>query len=127
MKILGIGTDIVSIKRIQAIWDRFGETFARKILTPAEIRLFMQAKEKVPFLAKRFAAKEAVAKAFGTGFRPNGLLLTEIGILNDEWGRPYLQFRGRTETLINSRAILATHVSISDEAEFALAFVIFEG
>jgi len=124
MKIVGIGTDMVSIARIRAIWERFGVAFARRILTSTELEKFSLARDPVAFLAKRYAAKEAVAKALGTGFRPQGVLLTDIGVLNDVLGRPYLQFTGQTAVEMEQRGVVESHLSLSDEREFALAFVV---
>lgn len=123
---MGIGTDIVSIARIKSIWDRFQAVFARKILTPNELKDLSKTNDAVAFLAKRYAAKEAVAKALGTGFR-QGILLTEIGVNNDELGRPHLEFFGNTQLEIERRQIVESHLSLSDEREFAVAFVILLG
>ncbi len=125
MSILGIGTDLVSIARIETIWNRFGMNFARRILTEKELQNLNNSKDPIHFLAKRFAAKEAVAKALGTGFRPEGILLTEIGVLNDDLGRPYLEFIGHTEQVFDKLGAM-THISLSDEREYAMAFVILE-
>lgn len=123
MNISGIGTDIVAIPRIQAIWERFGGSFAKRILTSEELEELKKSTAPVSFLAKRFAAKEALVKALGTGFR-EGILLTEIGVTKDRLGRPHLTFTGRTQTEIEARFIKASHLSLSDEKEYALAFVI---
>jgi holo-[acyl-carrier protein] synthase len=124
MKIVGIGTDIVSIARIQSIWDRFGSAFARRILATSELERLSLSRDPVPFLAKRYAAKEAVSKALGTGFRPQGILLTEIGVNNDALGRPYLEFSGSAGREMMRLNIIESHLSLSDEKEFALAFVV---
>lgn len=127
MDIIGIGTDIVAIQRIRSIWDRFGQAFAKRILTQDEYLELSTVKNPIAFLAKRYAAKEAFAKAFGTGFRPNGILLTEIGIRNDKLGRPHLIFSGHTAKILAERGVLASEVSLSDEKEYAIAFVILMG
>ncbi len=124
MEILGIGTDLVSIARIRAIWERYSFAFAKRILTKQEIEDLSKIKNPIPFLAKRYAAKEAVAKALGTGFQPNGILLSEIGIKNDNLGRPHLEFYGNTAKELENRGIHTSHVSLSDEKEYAIAFVI---
>ncbi len=124
MKIVGIGTDMVSTARIAAIWQRFGRAFARRILTKSEWEDLAKSRHPIGFLAKRYAAKEAVAKAIGTGFRAQGILLTEIGVSNDALGRPYLQFIGGTAAEMLKKGVTDSHVSLSDEKEFALAFVI---
>jgi holo-[acyl-carrier protein] synthase len=125
MSIIGIGTDLVATVRIETIWNRFGMNFARRILTEAELEKLSLNKNPIHFLAKRFAAKEAVAKALGTGFRPQGILLTEIGVMNDNLGRPYLEFSGRTKEIFDKLGV-KTHISLSDERDHALAFVILE-
>lgn len=125
MSIVGIGTDLVSIARIKTIWNRYGMNFAHRILTKNELEALQQNKNPIHFLAKRFAAKEAVAKALGTGFRPNGILLTEIGVMNDSLGRPYLEFTGYTKQEIDRLKVKA-HISLSDERDYAMAFVILE-
>ncbi len=127
MKIIGIGTDIVSITRIESIWDRFGVTFARRILTPTELLELPKISKPVHFLAKRFAAKEAFAKALGTGFRQGGIWLTEIGVVNDSLGKPEFIFRGNAASEVALRGITESHLSLSDEKEFAVAFVILIG
>lgn len=121
--VYGVGTDLVSIARIKTIWHRFGLHFARRILAKNEWIYFNQNKNPVHFLAKRFAAKEALAKALGTGFRPEGVLLTEIAVLNDDLGRPYLELTGNTKKLIEKFKV-KTHISLSDEREYAMAFVL---
>jgi holo-[acyl-carrier protein] synthase len=127
MKIIGIGTDIVAIARIEKIWNRFGQAFAKRILTEKELGSLYNSKNLIAFLAKRYAAKEAVAKAVGTGFQPNGLLLTEIGVNNDALGRPYLEYLGRTKVEIERLGINESQISLSDEKEYAIAFVILLG
>lgn len=124
MKIVGIGTDIVSIERIKSLWERYGITFAKKILAKSELNDLDKTKNKIAFLAKRYAAKEAVAKAFGTGFQPQGFWLTDIAVANNELGCPSLVFYGNAEKEIQKRGITESHLSLSDEKEFALAFVI---
>lgn len=120
--IFGIGTDIVRVARMAENLSRFGERFARRILTDAEFQEFLGATRRAHFLAKRFAAKEAAAKALGTGFR-DGLCLSHIGVGHDLNGRPNLVFTGHAAHLIEHMGIGDAHVSISDEVEFAIAFV----
>lgn len=127
MNIVGIGTDMVSIARIKAIWERFGAAFARRILSPVELEGFSQARNPIAFLAKRYAAKEAVAKALGTGFRPQSVLLSDIRVHNDRLGCPYLEYSGQTAIIMAEKGVVNSHLSLSDEKEFALAFVILVG
>jgi holo-[acyl-carrier protein] synthase len=118
----GIGTDIVQVSRIRDSLDRFGERFARRVLAPQEWVRFAATAHPAHFLAKRFAAKEAAAKALGTGFR-DGLGLRDIVIVNDARGRPGLEFHGRARELGEAFDIGECFVSISDEREYAVAFV----
>ena len=91
MDILGIGTDIIEINRIITIWQKYGLRFAKHILAIEEIHELDKAKDHARFLAKRFAAKEAVAKALGTGFQ-NNVYFTQIRIVKDQLGKPEVIF-----------------------------------
>lgn len=122
-RIYGIGTDIVNVARMERSLDRFGRRFAQRILAPAELAAFDSSVMPAQFLAKRFAVKEATAKAFGTGFR-DGLRLQDIAVDHDPNGRPVLVCTGQAQRLLAARAVAASHVSIADEREFAVAFVI---
>ena len=123
--IYGIGTDIVRISRLARDLERFGERFAERILTEAELAEFRASPKPAHFLARRFAAKEAAAKAFGTGFA-NGLALRHIGVGHDEQGKPKLVFAERALELLRERGIRIAHVSLADEEDHAVAFVTFE-
>lgn len=118
----GIGTDIVAVARLRGMWERHGERALDKLLAPQERAEFALAADKGRFLAKRFAAKEAFAKAFGTGVRPP-VLLPAIAIAHDELGKPVFEFCGQ---LAEAAKNLTAHLSISDEAEYAVAYVILE-
>ena len=122
MRIFGIGTDIVSIGRIEKNLNKYGDRFAAKILQEAELKEFMQKKYQAVFLAKRFAAKEAVVKAMGTGFR-DGLVLRNIAVGHDDLGKPILEYSGCAKAFIENNAITNSYISLSDEKENALAFV----
>ncbi len=127
--IVGIGTDIVCIERIQESFSRLGEPFARRILTDAEMdvfndRLGKSAARGVQFLANRFAAKEAFAKACGTGIR-DIVVWQNMQVLNDEQGKPVIGLRDALERYACEHG-WRVHVSISDESEHAVAFVIIE-
>jgi holo-[acyl-carrier protein] synthase len=123
--IYGIGTDIVSTSRIAAVWARHGEAFAQRILAPQEWAGFVEAGQPARFLAKRFAAKEAFAKALGTGIRAPATW-HNIRVTHDELGKPVLDFAPELASLLASRTIRSHHLSISDEKEMAAAFVILE-
>ena len=122
--IYGIGTDIVAIARMEAFYSRHGERALEKVLAPAERDECRQAKQPGRFLAKRFAAKEALAKALGTGVRAP-LLLPAVAVAHGELGQPSFDFA--PELAAHMRRLgLRAHLSISDEADSALAFVILE-
>lgn len=120
--IVGIGTDIVRIARFETMLERHGARVAERILSAEELAEFAAAARPARFLAKRFAVKEAVAKAFGTGFR-DGLSLRHIGVRNDALGKPSLRFYGRAEELCAQLGVVESHVSIADEHDYAVAFV----
>ncbi len=120
--IFGIGTDIVRIDRMHANMARYGDKFARRILTMTEFEEFCVSRQPAHFLAKRFAAKEAAAKALGTGFR-NGLSLRDIGVTHDVHGKPQLAYYGKAEDLRRTLGIGEGHLSIADERDYAVAFV----
>ena len=118
MNIFGIGIDIVELKRINRLYSLYGERFAKKILNDEELLRLFKSKNKVPFLAKRFAAKEAIGKALGIGIM-NGFLLKNISIENDEQGKPIAILKKRKE--FESYANKIIYLSISDEKNFAVA------
>jgi len=120
--IFGIGTDIVHVNRMQESLDKYGEKFAQRILTKAEFVEFPQKTNQAAFLAKRFAAKEATAKAMGTGFS-QGLSLQHIGVGHDNAGKPVIEFLGVAEKFIQDKKIKQAHLSLADENDYAVAFV----
>ncbi|GKW14068.1 holo-[acyl-carrier-protein] synthase [Pectobacterium carotovorum subsp. carotovorum] len=125
MAILGLGTDIVEIARIDAVIERSGERLARRILTDAEWTHYQQHQQPVRFLAKRFAVKEAAAKAFGTGIR-NGLAFNQFEVFNDELGKPCLRFYAKAAELAEQMGVRYVHVTLADERRYACATVIIE-
>ena len=122
--IYGIGTDIVAVSRLRGMWERHGDRLLDKILAPQEMDDFAKSADKGRFLAKRFAAKEAFSKALGTGVRPPATL-PAIAVAHDDLGKPVLHFHGQLEKMIENKNLKA-HLSISDEAEYAVAYVILE-
>jgi holo-[acyl-carrier protein] synthase len=120
--IFGVGTDIVSIPRMQALLDKQGDKIAKRILSETELASFKKAIKPAAFLAKRFAAKEATAKALGTGFR-NGLSLSHIIVQNNQLGRPELIFEHRADELLSELKIGRSFLSLSDEEQYAIAYV----
>lgn len=123
--IYGIGTDIVAMRRVAAAWERFGERFAARILAPEECAEFSGHAAPARFLAKRFAAKEAFAKAFGSGVRAPATL-HNIRVTHDALGKPLLAFHPALAAELERRGIRHHHLSLSDEEEMAVAFVILE-
>ena len=123
--IYGIGVDLAQISRIEHAFERFGQRFANKILGTQELLEFEQAKRPVRFLAMRFAAKEAASKAFGTGFK-QGVAPRQIEVRHNRAGKPSLVFSGHALELIEQNNIVASHVSLTDESDFAVAYVILE-
>ena len=121
--IFGIGTDIVDVERIRKLGSL--EKFADKILSLNEYEVFKSQidEKKVTFLAKQFAAKEAVSKALGTGIGKD-IRFNQIEILRNSDGKPYLNHNGMITTIFSDLGITKTHVSLSDEKKCALAFVI---
>lgn len=122
--IFGIGTDIVAVARMAEFWQRHEEQALKKVLAPDERDAFTAASHPAQFLAKRFAAKEALGKALGTGIRAP-LLLPEISITHDALGKPTFIFSPALAAYFAERKI-TPHLSISDEHDYAVAFVILE-
>jgi len=125
MAIIGIGTDIVALERIQKLYDKHPERFAERILTSYELEEIESVKRPVHFLAKRFAVKEAASKALGTGIA-QGVQFSDFEVQHDEFGKPSLISYNRAAELMQEKKIILTHISISDEKRYAVAYVIFE-
>jgi holo-[acyl-carrier protein] synthase len=121
--IFGIGTDILEVRRIEASYRRFGERFPGRLLMPDELALFPRARNKVRFLAMRFAAKEAVVKAMGTGFA-NGMWIRDAGVVPNRFGRPDIVFSARGRALCQAMGIGEGHLTLSDEAGLVVAVVV---
>ena len=123
--ILGIGNDIVDVRRIEESLQQHGRRFAQRILSEMELEEFDASNQQAHYLAKRFAAKEATAKALGTGFR-HGMSMKHISVSRDELGKPGLIFNDVAAEKVQQAAITAAHLSLSDERDYALAFVVLE-
>ena len=121
----GIGTDLLDARRIRSGLERFGEHYADRILAPAEHAGYYASRDPARFLAKCFAAKEAFAKAAGTGLRAPASL-RNIAVLRNAQGKPYLQFAPELDAWLAARGVTAHHVSLSDESDLVLAYVILE-
>ncbi|MEX5384603.1 holo-ACP synthase [Cronobacter muytjensii] len=125
MAILGLGTDIVEIDRIEAVISRSGDRLAKRVLSASEWAQYQTHQQPVRFLAKRFAVKEAAAKAFGTGIR-NGLAFNQFEVFNDELGKPKLRLWDEAERLAARMGVTVVHVTLADERHYACATVIIE-
>lgn len=125
--IYGIGTDIVQISRMAKKWQRSGDDFARAILSTQEWDDYLACldTQKVAFLSKRFAAKEAFAKALRTGFR-QPVFLNNISVLHNTYHAPYFVLTDELQQWLNDKNIKNLHLSISDEKDYAIAFVVAE-
>ena len=126
MKILGIGVDIIQNKRIKA--SIRNHKFKDRIFSSKELKLSSYSKNKIGFFSKRFAAKEAFAKALGTGFR-NNLNFKDIEIMNDKLGKPYYAKTEKITNIIRKEFRVKNFncfLSISDEKEYSTAFAIIE-
>jgi holo-[acyl-carrier protein] synthase len=121
--IFGVGTDIVELSRIQETWQRFGDRFVDRLLMPEERELFDHARWPARFLAMRFAGKEATVKAMGTGFR-HGMWIRDVGIINNDWGRPLVIFSERGKGVCRQLGIGEGHVSLTDDAGLVVAFAV---
>ncbi|SFS20955.1 holo-[acyl-carrier protein] synthase [Granulicella pectinivorans] len=125
--ILGIGTDLIEIARIARSVERYGESFLHRVYTEEEIA-YCQRKKKnaAESFAARFAAKEAGAKALGTGIS-RGVALTEFAVTREPSGRPVLQFHGRAAEIAKAMGIARVSLSLTHTKEMAMAVVIVEG
>ena len=121
----GVGTDVVQVSRMEAVWKRHGELFARRILMPQELQGFALTKNPVRFLAMRFAAKEAIVKALGTGFR-HGVWVRDVGMVPDFRGKPCVIFSARGVAVCRQLGVGEAHVSLTDEAGLVVAMAVAE-
>ena len=124
--IVGIGTDLVEIVRVERALERHGDRFARRILVAQEYERFTAHRKPAAYLAKRFAAKEAFSKAMGTGIRAP-VNWQNLGVANHSSGRPYFELSEALAELVRRRGIRSVHVSLTDERGMAAAFVVLEG
>ena len=121
--IKGVGTDLIKIARIEQALEKHGDRFASRILTPNEIQLFKAAPNGVRYLAKRFALKEAIVKALGTGVA-KGVGWQDMNITNNEAGQPFAELSGMAQTVMANLGASCLSVSLSDEQDYVLAFAI---
>ncbi len=126
MSILGIGSDLVEIDRIRRVYQAHGMRFAERLLADVELVQLRAAADPAALLARRFAAKEAAAKALGCGIGAEAGF-RELVVDHNELGAPQLNFLGGAEHRAEQLGVRSQHLSISDERAYALAFVVLEG
>ncbi|AMN47296.1 holo-[acyl-carrier protein] synthase [Steroidobacter denitrificans] len=119
----GIGTDVVRLERIQRILERHGERFAKHLLMPQELQAYRHDSRSARFLAMRFAAKEAVVKAMGTGFA-HGMWLRDCGVAPNDWGKPEIIWSAQGQQVCERLGIGEGHVTLTDEAELIIAVAV---
>jgi holo-[acyl-carrier protein] synthase len=124
--ILGTGIDLLEVARIAASFEKFGERFVNRILLPDEIAYCQSHKNPAPFLAARFAAKEAVSKAFGTGIGAQ-LGWHDIEVRRKPSGEPFVVLHGRGAELLAARGGQRLHLSLTHTEHYAAATAILEG
>jgi holo-[acyl-carrier protein] synthase len=124
--IVGIGTDLIEVNRIEKALGRWGDRFARKVLVDHELERYARHRKPAHYLAKRFAAKEAFSKAMGTGIH-YPVNWQNVGVANLPSGKPVLRFSPPLAALLERRGIVSVHVSLTDERDMAAATVILEG
>ena len=125
MSIFGIGVDLVNAKRIQLLYQKYGDRFPKRILDEDEMHLFENSKNKERYLCNAFAGKEAAVKALGTGFS-QGVHWKDFGLSRKSSGQPYLHYTKKIKEKFNSLGISSSHISISDEDPWSIAMVILE-
>jgi holo-[acyl-carrier protein] synthase len=123
--IYGVGTDILRLDRVARVFDRYGEKFVQRLLLPEELKYFAYSKNPVRFLTMRFAAKEAIVKAMGTGFA-NGMWIRDCGTTPDRLGKPEIIFSSRGHAKCEELGIVGGHVTLTDEAGLVVAFAVLE-
>lgn len=123
--ITGIGIDIAEISRFFRAYSRFGQRLARRILATEELLEFAESRRPERYLAMRWAAKEAVSKALGTGFK-QGVRPKQIRVAHDSNGKPSIQVNGRAAEIFTTNLVRHSHISLSDDGGFAIAIVLLE-
>jgi holo-[acyl-carrier protein] synthase len=124
--IVGIGTDVCSVQRVAEVLARHGERFVNRILTPDERPRYARTRDKAGHLAKRFAAKEAFSKAIGTGIHPP-FKWHSITVGRDPKGKPLIVPSADMAKHLEEMGVTRAHISLTDDAQVAMAFVVLEG
>ncbi|HTU68498.1 MAG TPA: holo-ACP synthase [Steroidobacteraceae bacterium] len=123
--IFGIGVDVLEAARIKKVFDKYGDHFVQRLLMPAEQAQMAKTKRKERFLAMRFAAKEAIVKALGTGFA-HGIWIRDVGVVQNAWGKPEVVYSARGEKVRRKLGVGGGHVTLTDEAGLIVAVAVLE-
>jgi holo-[acyl-carrier protein] synthase len=121
--IFGIGIDVLELERIGAVHAKYGEHFVQRLLLPEEEQQFRRTARPVRFLAMRFAAKEAIVKAMGTGFA-HGMWIRDVGVVQNSWGKPEVIYSERGAGVRDGLGIGEGHVTLTDEAGLVVAVAV---
>src|SRR4051812_676994 len=121
--IFGIGVDVLEAARIQKVYARFGQHFVDRLLLPEERAQLAKTRRTERFLAMRFAAKEAIVKAMGTGFA-HGMWIRDVGVVSNAWGKPEIVWSQRGRTMCEKLGIGEGHITLTDEAGLIVAVAV---
>ena len=121
--IFGIGVDVLEMKRINRTLEKFGSRFTDHLLMPQEREQLARTKRPERFIAMRFAAKEAIVKAMGTGFA-HGVWIRDVGVVQNSWGKPEVVFSERGEKVRRGLGVGEGHVTLTDEAGLVVAVAV---
>jgi len=121
--IFGIGVDVLEMERVNRTLQRFGERFVDHLLMPAEREQLARTHRPERFIAMRFAAKEAIVKAMGTGFA-HGMWIRDVGVVQNAWGKPEVVFSPRGEAVRRGLGVGEGHVTLTDEAGLVVAVAV---
>ena len=123
--IFGIGVDVLEAARVKRLYDKYGEHFVDRLLLPAERAQLGKTKRTERFLAMRFAAKEAIVKAMGTGFA-HGMWIRDVGVVQNAWGRPEVVYSERGQKMRKKLGIGNGYITLTDEAGLIVAVAVLE-
>jgi holo-[acyl-carrier protein] synthase len=123
--IYGIGVDVLEAARVKKVYDKYGQHFVQRLLLPVEQAQLGKTKRTERFLAMRFAAKEAIVKAMGTGFA-HGIWIRDVGVVQNQWGKPEVVYSARGELMRQKLGIGDGHVTLTDEAGLIVAVAVLE-